>query len=78
MMISNPLKKFQKIMRNKLLTKSDWKSGFDFYYCVQKFSAYNFLGNSFAFFFNGFEFVASNFAFHGRILKKWSPISTFH
>ncbi len=50
MLISNLLKKLQKIHAKKLSTKRNVKM-VDFYYCVQKFSAYNFLWcNCFAFF----------------------------
>ncbi len=47
MLISNPLKKLQKLMRSKL--------SFDLYYCMQKFSAFNFFGGIFCIFANGSE-----------------------
>jgi hypothetical protein len=43
--ISNPLKKLQKTHVKKVINEKVSKNGyFDFYYCVQRFSAYNFFG----------------------------------
>ncbi len=45
MLISNLLKKFQKTHAKKVINKNvTEKFSFDFYYCVQKFSAHNFFG----------------------------------
>jgi hypothetical protein len=55
MLISNPLKKLQKISCEKSdQRKTDKKWSFDLYYCVQKFLAYNFF-MTFCSFFNGFK-----------------------
>jgi hypothetical protein len=55
--VSNPLKKLQK-------TKKRQKNGvLDFYYCVKKFSAYNFLGELLALFSTDSN-SALNFAFY--------------
>ncbi len=57
-------------LRQKFSAKTWQKNGvFDFYYCVQKVSAYNFFWvNFFSFFFNGFELSVS-FVFNDTFIK---------
>ncbi len=52
MLILNPLKKYQKDSFEKVINEKGTEKGvFYFYYCVQKFSDYNFFWvNCFAFF----------------------------
>jgi hypothetical protein len=57
------LEKLQKTHAKKVSSKNPWqKNGvFDFYYCIQKFSAYNFFWVNFFAFFSTNSNSASNF-----------------
>jgi hypothetical protein len=69
--ISIALKKLQKTHAKMLSTKKLQKNGvIDFYYCVQKFSAYNF----FVIYLDLFQQIQTrhqNFAFYDTHIKLW-------
>jgi hypothetical protein len=78
-LISNPLKKFQKTNGKKLSAKKWQKNGaFDFYYCVQRFLTYNFSGVICFALFSTDSISASNFVFMIPISKKKKQYFCLH
>jgi len=52
MLVSNPLKKFQKNLCEKVISEMEF---FTIFFCVPKFAAFNFFWVNFCAFFDGFE-----------------------